>query len=112
MSVVGRLEHGRAEHTRVVDRIAVAALLARAIARVGDVALDASGDVRRVVQKRDAERIVVSGCDRTLEVALLLIVIDVAQKRERVERGHVVFAMKVTVTAEEPGAVPYHRSAG
>ena len=106
-----RLEERVAGDAGVVARVTVAALLARAIAFIEDVAFAPAGNVRRVVQEREADDVVLCRPPRALRETLVLLVGDRAQVLVRVERRHIIVALHVAVAAEEPCLVADRRTA-
>ncbi len=109
--VVGRLNQHRTLQPQIVEAVVVSALHPRAVARVGEVAVAAAADVGRIVEEREAHRVVAGGRPRALGVALILLVLDGAQEFVGVEAGHIVFALELSVAPEEPGAIADDRPA-
>ena len=100
-------EERAAPHAGVGGAVAAAALHAGAIARVGDVALPAAGDVGRVAHVAEAQQVGRRRRPAGLGEALVLRVVDGAHELVGVERRDVVLAVGVAVAAEEPRLVAH-----
>ena len=109
--VIRRFDQRRALKARVVQAPVVAALDAGAVAGVGQVAIAAAADVRRIVDEHEADRVAARRRVGALGVALILLVLDRAHELLRIERRDVVFTLEPAVAAEEPGAVAVDRAA-
>ena len=110
--VIRRFDQRRTLKPRVVQAPVVAALDAGAVAGVGQVAIAAAADVRRIVDEHEADRVAARRRVGALDVALILLVLDRAHELLRIERRDVVFTLEPAVAAEEPGAVAVDRAAG
>ena len=101
------LEQGVPLHPRVVQAVVVATLHSGPIARVGQVAIDASADVGGIVEEGEAHGVAPGGSPGGLGVSLVLLVFHRSHELLGVERRHVVFSFHPAVAGEEPQPVAH-----